>query len=31
MPHAVRATHGPSTSVMTDAEEEAIHDDKCTH
>ena len=27
MPHAVRVTKGPSTSVMTEAEEEASHDE----
>ena len=31
MPHAVRVTKGPSTSVMTEAEEEAIHDETSTH
>ena len=31
MPHAVRATKGPSTSVMTEAEEEASHDETGTH
>ena len=31
MPHAVRATKGPSTSVMTEAEEEASHDGRSTH
>ena len=31
MPHAVRVTKGPSTSVMTEAEEEASHDETSTH
>ena len=31
MPHAVRATKGPSTNVMAKAEEEANHDETSTH
>ena len=31
MPHAVRATRGPSSSVMTEAEGEASHDETSTH
>ena len=31
MPCAVRATKSPSTSVMTEAEEEASHDETSTH
>ena len=31
MAHAVRATKSPSTSVMTEAEEEASHDETSTH
>ena len=31
MPHADRVTKGPSTSVMTEAEEEASHDETSTH
>ena len=31
MPHAVRPTKGPSISVMTEAEEEASHDETSTH
>ena len=31
MPHAVRMTKGPSTSVLTETEEEASHDETSTH
>ena len=31
MPHTVRTTKGPSTSVMTEAGEEASHDETSTH
>ena len=31
MPHAVGATKGPSTSVLTETEEEARHDETSTH
>ena len=31
MPCAVRATKGPSTSVLTETEEEASHDETSTH
>ena len=31
MPHVVRATKGPSTSVPTETEEEASHDETSTH
>ena len=31
MPHAVRETKGPSTSVLTETEEEASHDESSTH
>ena len=31
MPHAVRMTNGPSTSVLTETKEEASHDETSTH
>ena len=31
MPHTVRVTEGPSTSMMTEAQEEASHDETSTH
>ena len=31
MPHAVRATKGPSTSMLTETEEDASHDETSTH
>ena len=31
MPHAVRVTKGPDTSVLTETEEEASHDKTSTH
>ena len=31
MPHAVKVTKDPSTSVMTEAEEEDSHDETSTH
>ena len=31
MPHAVRMTKHPSTSVLTETEEEASHDETSTH
>ena len=31
MPHTVRVTKGPSTSVLIETEEEASHDESSTH
>ena len=31
MPHAVKVTKDPSTSVLTETEEEASHDESSTH
>ena len=31
MPHAVRETKGPSTSVLSETEEKASHDESSTH
>ena len=31
MPHVARVTKGPSTSVLTETQEEASHDESSTH